>query len=395
MTTSIPVTLDEIDIDLSGSSSDLDTPLAISLADINFLKDKPMMESGLIQWVISKWRCANTDGLELSGGELEKFATSAPGAVLALLPHGKISQVSRKQSADFREKYLGNQRTWPDLAVSNSSFLYCLDAFPGSFPPKLYITDEPPRLMEPSGFNTLFEAMVESVSSEHRLKTSLMLMSESVGAILYELFKNTHDHAREGLRKERLGDSVRGIYMRFYPVQGFGWLENQTDEQQLSRNILERELAASVKAYFRGDVRGRRSNLSGFLELSVIDSGPGLAAKWMNVHLDCESPYDAVLACFRKGATTTGDSAKGYGLFKVLTLLNQLKGAIRVRTNEIHLFRGFSLAPGLGVKSKDGEPDTPEFKLFDWKKGLTTDKASAYSKVEGTLVSIILPMEAE
>lgn len=393
MATFIPSTLDELDMELSSLGNEEAGPLEVSLVDLKLIQEKPMLESALIQWMISKWRHTSNSGLDLVGGGFEKFATAAPGAVLALMPHGKVNNISRKQSADFRDKYLTEQRKWPDLAVSNSSLLCCLDAFPGHFPSKLYYPDVPPRLAEPYGFKALFESLVESVSSEHRMRTTLMMMSENVGSILYELFKNTHDHAREGLEKEVLGDSIRGIYMRFYPVQDMYWLENQTNEQQKSRNILESELAASVKTYFRGDVRGRKSNLSGFLELSVFDSGPGLAAKWMNTHPDCESPYDAVLACFKKGATTTGDSTKGFGLYKVLTLLNLLKGSIRIRTNEIHLFRGFSLIGGVGVKSKDGEPDTPDFRFFDWKKGLTTDEAATYSKVEGTLVSVMLPME--
>lgn len=392
MTASIPSSLDEIDLDLSRAGGSKVNPMALSLKDIKALQDKPMMESALIQWAITRWRQAKAGELVIAGGGLEHFAATAPGAALALLPHGKINDITRKQSADFREKYLIEQRAWPDLAVTDCSAIYCLDAYPRWFPSRLYIPGEPPELMEPNGFKTLFEAMVESVSSEHRLKTTKMLMSENVGSILYELFKNTHDHARFGLQNERLGDSLRGIYMRFYPVQSLAWLENQTNEQQMSRNILETELSASTRAYFRGDVRGNKSNLSGFLELSVFDSGPGLAAKWMNSHSECESPYEAVLACFKKGATTTSDPTKGYGLYKVLTLLNQLKGVIRVRTNEIHLFRGFSLVGGVGVRSKDGEPDVPEFKLFDWKKGLT-DRVGAYSKVDGALVSVMLPME--
>ncbi|MEQ1663377.1 MAG: hypothetical protein ABL877_11860 [Thiobacillus sp.] len=401
MTIFIPTTLDEIDEELScsGMGSEQAKPLEISLSDLRSAQEKPMVESALIQWVISKWRNTSSGALSLLDGDLEKFAALAPGAALALLPYGKVHYLaqSRKKSADFREKYLSGQKTWPDLAVSNTSLLCCLDAFPGNFPPRLYVQDEPPKLTDPYGFKSLFEAMVASVASEHQLKTSAMLMSESVGSILYELFKNTHDHARESLKKEKLGDSLRGIYMRFYPVQNFDWLDNQTNEQQMSRNILETELATSVKTHFRGDAWGKKSNLSGFLELSVFDSGPGIAAKWMDANPECESSYDAVLACFRKGATTTTNGARGYGLFKVWTLLNQLKGSIRVRTNGVHLFRGFSLAGGVGVISKDGEPDMAEFKLFDWKKGLTPDKAGAYSKyseVEGTLVSVMLPMEA-
>jgi hypothetical protein len=398
MPTNIPFSLDGIDQDLSRVDRDKQSHVSFSLEAIKALQEKPMLESALIQWAVSTWRNPKIAELSIESGDgkvelsgLEQLAVSAPSVTLALLPHGKLKNISRKQSADFREKYLVGQRSWPDLAVSSSAAIYCLDAYPRLLPPKLYISDEPPRLMEWNGFRTLLDAMIDSVSGEHQIKTRMMLMSKSICEILYELFKNTHDHGRQGLNNQELGDSLRGVYMRFFPVQSLEWLDRQSDDQQMARNTLERELAPSIRAHFRGDISGRKSSLSGFLELSVFDTGPGLAAKWIASNPSCKNQYEAVLACFEKGASTTSDTTKGYGLWKVLKTLDELQGCIRVRTNNMHLFRGFAFGVG-PTAHMDGGPDIPESKLFDWKRGLTS-KVSDYPNVEGTLVSVMLPME--
>ena len=88
----------------------------------------------------------------------------------------------------------------------------------------------------------------------------------SLGKVLFELFDNTHRWARTDRDGGRLKKSVRGIYARVHPATE---LDPSPQDSALSPH-----LAAFVK-------RTSRSALgsAGLLELSIFDSGPGIAAR--------------------------------------------------------------------------------------------------------------------
>ena len=406
-----PCSLDEIDICLSHEQGK-NTPISFTAQSLNSIRDKPMLESALIQWVSTKWRRSSTDSFHIrefvsedAVHALERLATSAPGAVLALLPHGKLEGVDRKLSAIFRERLLEKQRAWPDLAVAASASLICLDAYPKLLAPQLYVqsaADENPSLTDWDGYKSLLDSLISAVSGGHQIRNQVLGRAEQICSIFYELFKNTHDHARLSLDNRVLRDSVRGIYARFYPVASFKELTESSEEKERSRNILEHYLATVVNRHFRKPIgQGKSERLSGFLEISVFDSGPGLAAKWstqekqltLNVNeLTGQEQSAFVSKCFGKGFSTTNDGKRGFGLWKVLQQLEQISGCIRVRTNKVHLFREFGTGLGLRTEQHAGGPTLPEQVLFDWRKGVSTS-VSEYADIEGTLISMMLPLE--
>lgn len=408
---SIPCSLDEIDRYLSNEQSK-NTPISFTAQSLNSIRNKPMLESALIQWVSTQWRRSSTDSFHIRKFDsedavhaLERLATSAPGAVLALLPHGKLEGVDRKLSAIFRERLLEKQRDWPDLAVAASASLICLDAYPKLLAPQLYVqsaADETPSLTDWDGYKRLLGSLITAVSDGHQIRNQVLGREEQICSIFYELFKNTHDHARLSLDNRVLRDSVRGIYARFYPVTSFKELTERSEEMERSQNILELYLAAVVKRHFRKPLgHGKSERLSGFLEISVFDSGPGLAAKWSTqerqsmldiAELTAKEQSDFVLKCFGKGFSSTNDSKRGFGLWKVLQQLEQMGGCIRVRTNKVHLFREFGTGLGLRTEQHAGGQTLPEQVLFDWRKGVSTS-VSEYADIEGTLISMMLPLE--
>ncbi|MDP2030118.1 MAG: hypothetical protein Q8K12_10825 [Thiobacillus sp.] len=371
-----------------------------------------MLESALIQWVSTQWRRASTNSFHIRESDdedvvhaLERLVTSTPGAVLALLPHGKLEDVSRKLSATLRERLLEKQRAWPDLVVASSASLICLDAYPKLLAPQLYIqgtADENPALTDWEGYKSLLDSLITAVSGGHQIRNQVLGREEQICSIFYELFKNTHDHARLSLDNRVLRDSVRGIYARFYPVTSFKELTERSEEKERSQNILELYLAAVVKRHFRKPLgHGKSERLSGFLEISVFDSGPGLAAKWSTqekqstldvAELTGQEQSAFVLKCFGKGFSSTNDGKRGFGLWKVLQQLEQIGGCIRVRTNKVHLFREFGTGLDLRTEQHAGWPALPEQVLFDWRKGVSTS-ASEYADIEGTLISMMLPLE--
>jgi hypothetical protein len=84
-----------------------------------------------------------------------------------------------------------------------------------------------------------------------------------------------------------------------------------------------------------------------FIEMSVIDSGPGLARRWLSSKEDWKSTVDpleetsveeesaAIAECFKKWRTSSSDMNRGVGLFAVARILRERNGFMRLRTGRL------------------------------------------------------------
>jgi len=398
---SVPSTLNSIDVDLASASAKFDEEISISinLKSLPQLQTEVMLESSLIQWLITRWHLAQASGtFEITHPDIEdedklfeQLASSAPGAVLALLPPSKVQGVNRRMAADFRQRFFKRQNQWPDLALSDSAFLLCVDAFPKYLPAKLYPEASHTQVTDWEGYRLLVDGLINSVAEESKIRGEILRRTDEISTILFELFKNTHDHARFNVKGGVIGESIRGVYSRFYPIGNFRELSSQ--DQDL--NPVDNYLRALVRPTFDFQQRQpRKRDISGFLELSVFDTGPGLAAKWLGREIsscDPEAQYDAVVNCFAKGSSSSREGGRGFGLWRVLQQLRQIKGFIRVRTNQLHIYRQYAqLEDLLKEQHADGHV-TPKEKLLDWRRQYTTNP-SQYPSVDGTLISILLPL---
>jgi hypothetical protein len=129
-----------------------------------------------------------------------------------------------------------------------------------------------------------------------------------------------------------------------------------------------------------------------FLELSVFDSGPGLARRWLSGHpkgaADPANPtpeeeYRACVECFVRWNSSTRAGHKGAGLHEVMRTLSRLGAFFRVRTGRLSLYRDFVERPYTGAAGEDSS-------LADW----TSRSASlhALAVVEGALYTMLIPI---
>jgi len=380
-------------------------PLVIRQDQIEKASQRVLGESLTAQRIVTASRLGvKLSGTsELSGVHVSGWGYSLPSAIAVLMPpDASIKESSEKRARrKLQEQLLANQSNWPDLAsVNESAFLLCADHKPPEYglPHQLYLTHKPEGILVWEGVSALLEQFIKAVSPamaptwiEER-----SAMREALATIFAETFKNTHDHARENVDGSYLETSVRAIYARYYPMQAV--LENiallpsgtVTQAERYVRSFAPRTVKQG----------GRHPNLpkvSGFLELSILDSGPGMAAKWLRrpVHdLDPQQQLEAILQCFGKGRTTTSSLGRGFGLWKVLNSLVGLRGFISVRTNNIHAFRQFGYTSMTGQEELPGGQRIPKEQLYDWKKGLSTTPSS-YPHVQGTVISFLLPMGQE
>lgn len=361
-------------------------------------------ESLVAQRVLSAREIGLVLGASLQGPtDGSYWGHSFPSAVALLMPSAaRQDPVDRRKRRRHQEQLLKGQDAWPDLAtVQSAAYLMCADGQPPEIglPRQLYPSRElSDSLLNFEGFEPLLQLLMTTVSPSLGpawLKGKPWLR-EALTTLILETFKNTHDHARREVDQSNVRESVRGLYARYYDMNDVARLASVDDPDQHSpalryaRNFIPRQLPPGVRS-----VQGPA--VGGLLELSVLDSGPGMAAKFLGKDvsgLSVRDQLDAVMGCFEKGRTTTGTKGRGFGLAKVLSGLKVLHGFMSVRTNNVHVFRQFgSLRDVAMVEEWDGA-QMPDAVMFDWRRP-ASKMPSPRSSVNGTLVSFLVPMEGE
>jgi hypothetical protein len=197
----------------------------------------------------------------------------------------------------------------------------------------------------------------------------LPTFTTGLGRIIYELFENTHLWATTDAYGVCLQRSIRGILAR------------AQNRESLSKNAGE-QLQNYLKSTQGSD---------NYLEISVLDSGPGLVSRRLKRTLPDElsiaSELRELYGCLQKGASSSRKSRRGYGLFNVISTLTELQGFLRIRTGRLCVFRDtvtFPVRPEIAERFDDGM-------LRDWDSGLPAP--SAYCEMRGAAFSILLPLD--
>lgn len=163
--------------------------------------------------------------------------------------------------------------------------------------------------------------------------------------------------------------------------------------------------------------RKRSIKKNTFIEFSVVDSGPGLARRWMGSRendrrviknldeVSIEDEERAVVECFQKWATSSHNTLRGVGLFSVAKMLREKNGFMRMRTGRLaYLFGTHSAVKDVEqkVKGKGRQGEQLHHELPDRTQVFTDGIDVAFflkpwndlqlRAMEGTSYSILLPV---
>lgn len=199
---------------------------------------------------------------------------------------------------------------------------------------------------------------------------------ESLTAVVYELFENTHVHGRLSYDRETLvREGVRGLIFRRVETNTGG----------------------------PAAVASKSAPILDCLELSVFDSGVGFWGAKYKEALAHDTPlrqeWDNVSVCLSTHADDSLPEIAGarqhrqMGLYEVLRALKFLGGAIQVRVGRIFGFRSFM--PGdlsLQMEAPDSDrPGMPKTKLLDFSQPYRPGP-TAMTPVSGVAVKVIVPL---
>lgn len=213
-----------------------------------------------------------------------------------------------------------------------------------------------------------------------------------ISRILYELFRNTQDHARRLWDGSINPSSIRGVLVARHTRSYSEWAECLSNCQPVSTYVhsLLSSLNKEIAKYERmphGQIAVSEKSRLTLLEISITDSGSGLAQHYLRTDLTQSSlpakrEHDAVVECFNKHATSTNNPSRGLGLHRVLTCLTDLGGFLRIRTGHLNLYRDLVLRP-YGQQQIFHDWDT---------SGPATH--NIHPMVLGTVVTVLIPVRS-
>lgn len=347
-------------------------------------------ESALIQFLIT-WARNNPNGevitpLQLGDSEneahsLKHLASRAYSFVAMLVAHDVLAadgstsirtRTNHACSLRVDEMAKGLQKA----AFGHRTFLACVDHSTKAYIPAFYFSDG--TLRNRSEFTSLAEELLMSRAAAFTRQSIHPATRRGLGLILYELIKNTHDWGRTSVDNAPLRPSVRGVLFTRLNVN-------------LKGAIASAGGSPALESYVTSLGQRSRDEYVRFLELSVFDSGPGLASRWLSKPLtDDVTAVDELAACFsclRKHKTTSGAANRGLGLYDVMRTLDELHAFMRLRTGRLALFRDFVASPLQADEQANGPT------LFDWHSASTVPTRLPQST--GTLFTIVIPLVEE
>jgi|GEM_PF-972311 len=210
---------------------------------------------------------------------------------------------------------------------------------------------------------------------------------KDIASFVYEAFQNTHEHAQTDLEGNRYLRSSRGVIFSF----------QSSSLERLSSSDTE---VGALNEYLKGiQLQYAHHRDAHFAEVSVFDSGPGLAQSWLShdgdaikrtlklkprlegIPIDVE--YSAVMECLNKGKTTKGSASRGNGLYRIMQVVKRNGGMVRMRTGRLSVMKSFSEKSIKDLVSED-------LQMVDVTSGAIPTEARSWS--EGCVITVLMPL---
>lgn len=234
-----------------------------------------------------------------------------------------------------------------------------------------YHGEQEPKVHKWPTFSTLIEDLSSLMHTRHERNALMRRGLSALGTVLEELLANADEHASIDLEGNKYKKGLRGMTVKASRI-------NKTDIKDYAHT--EPEFARFVIKHMVKNV-----DVLDFLEISIIDSGPGLARRWLSIKegkpletlekMSLEDELQATLDCFKKHVTTKPSKESGMGLHNAVQAFNKLQAYVRLRTGRLCLSQTF--------QGHEGEVD------YHPKKWSGDGELAA---AEGTVFTICIPV---
>lgn len=199
-----------------------------------------------------------------------------------------------------------------------------------------------------------------------------------IGAIVYELTKNTYEWGRTDANLIDIKSSIRGVYFRFHINKN----------EKIIEEFQNTPLNHFFKHPFILENCINEQNQIYYLEIVVFDSGVGFIDKFNQ--RNGLNDLEIIKKCLVKNQTSSTSnlkSKKGLGLDRILNILNK-KGFVRISTDRYCVYRDL-------IKDNYKPIDTEQLdklKLDDWNGNDFNTENIVRS--QGSYISILYPFKS-
>lgn len=261
-----------------------------------------------------------------------------------------------------------------------NSFIPSIQHSANPFPSAFYFSNG--DLKSKKEIIELSKNILIEISQNYKLNTSTFVLEfhdKLIGEIIFELIENTHFWSQTDYLNKSFSTGIRGLMFSSHQGNKETLLINCKDDKPLLEyisSLITNDTASNV-----------------IVEISVFDSGSGLASKWLKKDInDFDSKveiYEAIIDCLIKNNTSDNSSSyeRGFGLHNMMKLLGDRKGYLKLRTNGLKLIRNFHKNPFNGYVENNRE----DYNLENWHS--IQNKTIPTYKTEGTMFSIFLPIQ--
>ena len=208
-------------------------------------------------------------------------------------------------------------------------------------------------------------------------RNNIKIHIETLIAIIHELFTNTHEHAKTNELGHNLYPNIRAVQLKFH-------------KKQIDKFVEQFQGFEGLIKYFNSGFDLNEQNELYIIEISILDSGPGLVKRYKRIseyNISINEEVAIIKECLCRHNTSAGnfkDEIKGIGLDRVFQALDG-KGFFRIKTGRVDVFRDMK------NNRYSHNINASQIQLND----LQTDHTSVFTThpaTEGTLLSIFFPL---
>ncbi|MDP3166774.1 MAG: hypothetical protein Q8N06_15155 [Hydrogenophaga sp.] len=246
---------------------------------------------------------------------------------------------------------------YQDTLRGQSAALCCFEGAKLEFLNSLYAaprrgSPETTTIRSASEFASILPRMLDACATgaSTALTTQQTL---ALAQLVHQLFKNADVHTSSDADGRLYDSGVRGIQVREVRIADEAVFAAFVSEDRALHAYLTK--LGNRHLIREQGARGMETRLdawqsSRFIEITVFDTGPGLALRWLArrkgitryAEVDREQELEAVKACFQLHATTHSAAMKGDGLPIALGAMKDLQAFMFLRTGRLALFQDFS-----------------------------------------------------
>lgn len=228
--------------------------------------------------------------------------------------------------------------------------LCCFSGASNEFLTPLYSHPTPGKVRSVADFRILLDRVLKQLG-QRAAATVDERQLDYLSSMVHQLFLNADEHGSFDAHGRRHDRSIRGIAVRLTSVDNVGALVQLAgDDTSFRSYMMKLGLFPKDKALPKSGDEKCPSGPIKLLEISVFDTGPGIALRWLADKLgkrrysefSIQAELEAVQTCFQKHSTTKSSQYFGQGLSMALQAMRKLNAFMTLRTGRLSLYQDLS-----------------------------------------------------